>query len=200
MALNTTKHIVLMIVFIIFTGCSMHNMENVIDINQTNKVNENSTPELNTSVPVVPTEKKVESKKNPSVKTVVKKDTAKKSNKTSLNNEADTDKSESDIKELNQKVKESKTREVRDILNANPKALDMVEESDNKLFYVGPNGWRVIDIIEGLRNKRLHEKEIITHIKEANLPYKKYSYEEIQVLLKQKIPFKVINTMMTVSK
>jgi len=194
-----TKYIVPMSVFIIFTGCSSHNIENVVDANQTNKLYETTSLELNTSASIAPTEKKVESKKNPLVKTVVKKDTTKKSNKTSLNNET-TDLSESVIKELNRKVKESKTREVREILNANPKAIDMVEESDKKLLYVGPSGWRVIDIIEGLRNGRLHEKEIVAHIKAAQLPYKKYSYEEIQLLLKQKIPFKVINTMMTVSK
>lgn len=200
MTLNTTKYIVLMSVFILFTGCSSHNMENLIDANESNKVNESHAPDLNVSVPVVSIEKKVEAKKNPSAKSIGKKDATKKSNKISLNNEADTDKSESDIKELNQKVKESKTREVREILNANPKAFDMVEESDNKLLYFGPSGWRVIDIIEGLRNGRLHEKEVVAHIKSAKLPYKKYSYEEIQLLLKQKIPFKVINAMMGVSR
>ena len=197
---NMTKYSVLMTVFIIFTGCSSHNVENVIDTNQTNKHYETTFPELNTSSPIASSEKKVESKKNPSFKTVVKKDTTKKSNKNSLNNETDTDKAESVLKDLNQKVKESKTREVREILNTNPKAIEMIEESDKKLLYVGPSGWRVIDIIEGLRNGRLHEKEIVAHIKAARLPYKKYSYEEIQLLLKQKIPFKVINTMMTVSK
>jgi len=200
MSLNATKYIVFMSVFMIFTGCSSHNMENSMDTNQINKGNEISPPELNTSIPAPTIEKKVEPKKNPPAKTVGKKDATKKSNKTSLNNETDTDKSESAIKELNQKVKESKTREVREILNANPKAIDMIEESEKKLLYVGPSGWRVIDIIEGLRNGRLREKEIVSHIKAAKLPYKNYSYDEIQALLKQKIPFKVINTMMTVSK
>ncbi len=200
MKLNTIKYSVLNTVFMIFSGCSTHNIDNIIDTNQTNIIHESNTSEFNTSIPIETIEKKVEAKKNPIVKIVVKKDTTKKPNKITLTTEADANKSEIVIKELSQKIKESKTREVREILNANPKAIDMVEESDKKLLYVGPSGWRVIDIIEGLRNGRLHQKEVVAHIKAAQLPYKKYSYEEIQLLLKQKLPFKVINTMMTVSK
>jgi LAS superfamily LD-carboxypeptidase LdcB len=192
---NTIFNFVILTALVMFAGCAQHSVEN------NNSVNKVSEADINTSsAPLSITQPELVSvpKKSQPNKIVVKKDPSKKANKVSLVPEAEAE--TLNIDELNQKVKANKTREVREILNTNPKALDLVQESDNKLFYVGPNGWRVIDIIEGLRNKRLHEKEIIEHIKAAQLPYKKYSYEEIQVLLKQKIPFKVINTMMTVSK
>lgn len=192
---NTIYNFVALIALAMFAGCAQHSVENNNSINKISEADINSS-----SAPLSiaqPEQVNVPKKSQPN-KIVVKKDTTKKSNKAATVTESEME--TVNIDELNQKVKANKTREVREILNANPKALDFVPESDNKLFYVGPNGWRVIDIIEGLRNKRLHEKEIIAHIKEANLPYKKYSYEEIQALLKQKIPFKVINTMMTVSK
>jgi hypothetical protein len=195
---NTIKYSVILISIILFAGCAQHSIENDTIIN---KVPEKQKVDINTTsepLPIVQPEPVVVIKKSQPNKIIVKKDSSKKGGKASLVSEAEIE--TVSIDELNQKVKANKTREVREILNANPKVFELVQESDNKLFYVGPNGWRVIDIIEGLRNKRLHEKEIIAHIKEANLPYKKYSYEEIQVLLKQKIPFKVINTMMTVSK
>jgi hypothetical protein len=193
---NTIKYSVILISMILFVGCAQHGIENDTIIN---KGSEKPKADINISSEPLPlAQPKQVNKKSQPNKIVVKKDTTKKSNKAASVTESEME--TVNIDELNQKVKANKTREVREILNANPKALDFVPESDNKLFYVGPNGWRVIDIIEGLRNKRLHEKEIIAHIKEANLPYKKYSYEEIQALLKQKIPFKVINTMMTVSK
>ncbi|MDD2830251.1 MAG: hypothetical protein PHW18_11820 [Sulfuricurvum sp.] len=104
------------------------------------------------------------------------------------------------IENLNQKMSENKTREVREILKENPKAIEAVGNSSNKLFYIGPSGWRVIDIIEGFRNKKLQEKLVVAHIKESKIPYKVYTYEEIQILLKNKIPYKVINAMMIVSR
>ncbi|MBN2870354.1 MAG: hypothetical protein JXK04_05310 [Campylobacterales bacterium] len=105
-----------------------------------------------------------------------------------------------DIDLLQKKIKEHKTREAREILNKHPQALGMVEESDEKLLYFGPAGWRVIDIVEGLRNGRLREKSVVTHIKKAKSPYKKFTYEEIQVLLKHKLPYRVINTMIVVTR
>lgn len=194
---NTIKYSVILLSMILFAGCVQHSIENDAIIN---KVPEEPKADINISSEPLPTvqHEQVNVKKSQPNKIVVKKDLSKKGGKASLVGDAESD--TVNIDELNQKVKANKTREVREILTTNPKALELVQESDNKLFYVGPNGWRVIDIIEGLRNKRLHEKEIIVHIKEANMPYKKYSYEEIQVLLKQKIPFKVINAMMTVSK
>lgn len=195
---NSIKYSVMLLSMILFAGCAQHSVEND---NSINKLPEEPKADINISsepLPLVQPERVSVPKKSPTNKIVVKKDPSKKANKVSPAPEAESE--TLNIDELNQKVKANKTREVREILNTNPKAINMVDESDKKLLYVGPNGWRVIDIIEGLRNKRLHEKEIVAHIKAAQLPYKKYSYEEIQFLLKQKIPFKVINTMMTVSK
>jgi hypothetical protein len=194
---NTIHYFVILIALAIFTGCAPHSVKNDNILNQIPK---EPTADINASS-VLPTplvvEKVPENKKNPSNKTTSKKDLSKKTDKNSITTEPEL---EINIDELNQKVKTYKTREVREILNANPKAFEMIKESDNKLYYVGPSGWRVIDIIEGLRNKRLNQKEIINHIQAAKLPYKMFTYHEIQVLLKNKIPFRVINTMMTVSK
>jgi len=188
---------VILMALAMFAGCAQHSVEND---NLINKIQEEPKADINVSSAAskpIAVEKVSENKKNPSNKTTSKKDLSKKTDKTSVTTESE---AEINIDELNQKVKEYKTREVREILNTNPKAFEMIKESDKKLYYVGPSGWRVIDIIEGLRNKRLHQKEIINHIKTAKLPYKMYTYHEIQVLLKNKIPFRVINTMMTVSK
>lgn len=190
---NTIHFFIIIIALAMFTGCAQHSIEKDTILPEPKADTNASSAHL----AIVPVEKTAENKKSPSNKVASKKELSKKSNKTSLSSEAEI---EINIDELNQKVKENKTREVREILHANPKAFDMIEESDNKLFYVGPSGWRVIDIIEGLRNKRLNQKEIIKHIQAAKSPYKMYTYHEIQVLLKNKIPFRVINTMMTVSK
>ncbi|MDD5051363.1 MAG: hypothetical protein PHO27_01375 [Sulfuricurvum sp.] len=153
---------------------------------------------MDETVPLmVDDENKSDSKIVPIKKVVVKKEVSKK-----ITKEEESEKVENKINMglLNQKIKENQTYEVREILNKNPNALSMVEESEKKLLYIGPNGWRVIDIIEGLRNKHLREKEVIAHLQAAKLPYKMYSYEEIQMLLKHKLPYKVINTMMNLSR
>jgi hypothetical protein len=192
---NTIYNFIILTALVMFAGCAQHSVENN---NSVNKVSEADINNSSAPLSIVQPEQVNVPKKSQPNKIVVKKDTTKKGNKAVSVTEPEME--TLNIDELNQKVKANKTREVREILNTNPKALDLVQESDNKLFYVGPNGWRVIDIIEGLRNKRLHEKEIVAHIKAAQLPYKKYSYDEIQLLLKLKVPFKVINTMMMVSK
>jgi hypothetical protein len=150
--------------------------------------------------PVIPEKKAVVTK--PVKKPIVNTKVAKKNTKSSVQEDTtnDADINATVIENLNQKIHENKTREVREILKENPKAIEAVGNSFNKLFYIGPSGWRVIDIIEGFRNKKLDEKIVVAHIKEAKIPYKVYTYEEIQILLKNKIPYKVVNAMMIVSR
>ncbi|MDD2837356.1 MAG: hypothetical protein PHX59_00215 [Sulfuricurvum sp.] len=101
---------------------------------------------------------------------------------------------------INFLVKTNQTRSVRNLLDKNPDAIRFINIEDKKIFYIGPKDWRVIDLIEGFRNKKLAIKPVITHIKKQKIPYKKFTYDEIQLLAKHKLPLKVINAMMTVSQ
>jgi hypothetical protein len=100
---------------------------------------------------------------------------------------------------LKQMISRYETRGIRAYLNENPQALALIEDPKQQLRYIGPNGWRVLDIIEKLRNERLGEKEIILHITKAALPYKKYSNDEIKTLVGYGISYKIINAMLSVT-
>jgi hypothetical protein len=190
-------------IIFVFSGCSTHVIEEKPPViapipKEPEPVVE--APKV-VEVPVIIEKKVVVNKtvKKPIVNTKV----TKKSTKSTMHeditvNEADINATV--IEDLDQKIHENKTREVREILKENPKAIEAVGNSSNKLLYIGPSGWRVIDIIEGFRNKKLDEKSVVAHIKEAKNPYKVYTYEEIQILLKNKVPYKVINAMMIVSR
>lgn len=180
---------ILSIIMVVFSGCSTHEIEETSPAVKADHSVEavpaiESTKEVK---PVVIIEKKVDVKI--SKKLITKKELPRKLEMTNA-----------DFENLKKKVNENKTREVREILNENPQALEAIQSSNKKLLYIGPKGWRVIDIIEGLRNKKLKEKQVITHIKGANIPYKVFTYDEIQTLLEHKMPYKVINTMMNVSR
>ncbi len=187
---DTLKMFVLLLGSVLVAGCSAHRAEA--------DPAEVSRPEMKPVARAVPaeverTQQKAEkpSPPKPAVKKVFPKMTAA---------PAEEKPDEPNIGLLTQKIKEHKTREARNILNKHPQALGMVGESDEKLLYFGPAGWRVIDIVEGLRNGRLREKSVVAHIRKAKFPYKKFTYEEIQVLLKHKLPYRVINTMIVVTK
>lgn len=180
---------ILGIIIVIFGGCSTHKMDDQFSHANVDHVVE-PVPVIEykkEAIPVAIVEKKVEVKipKKP----IPKKELPKKVEMTNA-----------DVENLKKKINENKTREVREILNENPQALEAIQSSNKKLLYIGPKGWRVIDIIEGLRNKKLKEKQVIAHIKGANIPYKVFTYGEIQILLEHKMPYKVINTMMNISR
>lgn len=107
---------------------------------------------------------------------------------------------EFDPEDLNRKVSMNQTAAVRKVLQTNPAAFESIRDEKKKLLYVGPSGWRVIDVIERLRNRKISQKGAIEHIKNAKQSYRVFTYEEIQFLLEHKLPYKVINTMMTISK
>lgn len=100
---------------------------------------------------------------------------------------------------LKQMISRYETQGIRAYLKEHPDALALIEDPKQQLRYVGPNGWRVMDIIEKLRNERLSEKEIILHITKAALPYKKFSTEEIKTLVSYGISYKIIHAMMSVT-
>lgn len=100
---------------------------------------------------------------------------------------------------LKQMISRYETRGIRTYLNEHPQALALIDDPKQQLRYVGPNGWRVLDIIEKLRNERQSEKEIILHIINAALPYKKFSNEEIKMLVSYGLSYKIINAMLSVT-
>lgn len=100
---------------------------------------------------------------------------------------------------LKQMISRYETRGIRAYLNEHPHALALIDDPKQQLRYVGPNGWRVLDIIEKLRNERQSEKEIILHITNAALPYKKFSHEEIKTLVSYGISYKIIDAMINVT-
>lgn len=100
---------------------------------------------------------------------------------------------------LKQMISRYETRGIRAYLNEHPQALALIDDPKQQLRYVGPNGWRVLDIIEKLRNERQSEKEIILHITNAALPYKKFSNEEIKMLVSYGLSYKIINAMLSVT-
>lgn len=100
---------------------------------------------------------------------------------------------------LKQMISRYETRGIRAYLNEHPHALALIDDPKQQLRYVGPNGWRVLDIIEKLRNERQSEKEIILHITNAALPYKKFSNEEIKTLVSYGISYKIIDAMINVT-
>lgn len=190
MHLDTLKMFVLLLGSLMVAGCSAHRAEA-----EPAEVSRAETKPAANAVPAEVDNTPKKAAQQPSSKPAVKKVPPK---MTAV--PADEKSDEPNIGLLTQKIKKHKTREARDILNKYPQALGMVEESNEKLLYFGPAGWRVIDIVEGLRNGRLREKSVVTHIKKAKSPYKKFTYEEIQVLLKHKLPYRVINTMIVVTR
>ncbi|MGA9047086.1 ankyrin repeat domain-containing protein [Sulfuricurvum sp.] len=100
---------------------------------------------------------------------------------------------------LKQMISRYETQGIRAYLNEHPHALALIDDPKQQLRYVGPKGWRVLDIIEKRKKEHLSEKEIILHITKAALPYKKFSNEEIKTLVSYGISYKIINAMIGVT-
>lgn len=90
------------------------------------------------------------------------------------------------------------TRGIREYLNNYPQAITVIEDPKQRLRYLGSSSWRVIDIVENIEHKKMQEKIIIEHIKNNNIFYKKFTQEEIAILLKYGLSYKLINVMMQV--
>lgn len=65
---------------------------------------------------------------------------------------------------------------------------------------IGPHGWTVGDIIKKIKYQKMGDAEIVRHINTAKLPYKKFNYEEINILLGEGISYKILNAMIKISK
>jgi hypothetical protein len=69
-----------------------------------------------------------------------------------------------------------------------------------KLKDIGPSDWTVNDIIKKIKYGKIPEKDVVEHIMNAKAPYKKFNYDEIQIMLKCGLSYKIINSMIVVSK
>ncbi len=88
---------------------------------------------------------------------------------------------------------------VRNFLNEHPESISLITDPRQQLRYVGPNGWRIMDIAEGLTRGVLKEKDAIEHIIASNLPYKKFSEDEIRIISHYGISNKIIDAMVNVT-
>lgn len=100
---------------------------------------------------------------------------------------------------LNRLMSKHETLAVRSFLNEHPEMISLISDPRQQLRYIGPAGWRVMDIAEALTRGVLKEKEIIDHIETSALPYKKFTEDEIRIISHYGISTKIINAMITVT-
>ena len=94
-------------------------------------------------------------------------------------------------------IKEKKTETIQFSVN---ETLSKSASSVVTLKEVGPKGWTVGDIAKKVKYQKLSEKVILKYILSVKAPYKKFSYDEIQTMIGWGLSYKIINTMMMVSK
>lgn len=92
------------------------------------------------------------------------------------------------------------TMGIRNFLNEFPYAIEYIEEPMQRIRYVGPSGWRVIDIIENMGRGKYKEPDVVNHIITAQLPYKQFSPDEIKLLTRYGIASSIIDAMVKVTK
>lgn len=100
---------------------------------------------------------------------------------------------------LERLMSKHETLAVRTFLNEHPEAINLISDPRQQLRYVGPAGWRIMNIAEGLTRGVLNEKEIVEHIQTSLLPYKHFTEDEIRIISHYGISMKIINTMMSVT-
>lgn len=100
---------------------------------------------------------------------------------------------------LKRLMSKHETLAVRTFLNEHPEAITLISDPRQHLRYVGPSGWRIMDIAEGLTRGVLKEKEIIEHIETASLPYKYFTEDEIRIISHYGISIKIIKAMISVT-
>lgn len=97
---------------------------------------------------------------------------------------------------LKRLIAKHETIGVRNFLNEHPEAIALISDSRQQLRYVGPSGWRIMDIAEGLARGVIKEEEVVAHIDAAALPYKYFNEDEIRIILHYGISKKIISSMM----
>lgn len=100
---------------------------------------------------------------------------------------------------LKRLIAKHETIGVRNFLNIHPEAIALIGDSRQQLRYIGPSGWRIMDIAEGISRGVLKEKEIVDHIEASGLPYKNFTEDEIRIISHYGISIKIINAMISVT-
>jgi hypothetical protein len=101
---------------------------------------------------------------------------------------------------LKRLMSKHETLAIRTFLNEHPESITLISDPRQQLRYVGPSGWRIMDIAEGLTRGVLNEKEIIEHIETTSLPYKHFTEDELRIISHYGISIKIINTMISVTR
>lgn len=92
------------------------------------------------------------------------------------------------------------TMGIRNFLNEFPYAIEYIEEPMQRIRYVGPSGWRIIDIIENMGRGRYKESDVVHHIMTAQLPYKQFTPDEFKMLSRYGLSPSIIDAMVKVTK
>lgn len=100
------------------------------------------------------------------------------------------------LQTINGMISRRETRGIRNYLDKYPQSISLITDPKQQLRYIGPSGWRVIDIIEKMKSERMQEKTIVEYINSNGLLYKKFNEEEIKMLLQYGFSYKMINAMM----
>lgn len=100
---------------------------------------------------------------------------------------------------LQRMMSKHETLGIRNYLNQYPEMIKLITDPKQQLRYVGPNGWRIMDLAEGLTRGTLHEKEVVDHIESSALPYKQFTEDEKRIILHYGISEKIINAMIHVT-
>lgn len=100
---------------------------------------------------------------------------------------------------LKRLMSKHETLAVRSFLNEHPQMITLIADARQQLRYIGPSGWRIMDIVEQTSRGLLKEQEVIDHIETSALPYKKFSEDEIRIISHYGISNKIINAMISVT-
>lgn len=100
---------------------------------------------------------------------------------------------------LERMMSKHETLGIRNYLNQYPEMIKLITDSKQQLRYIGPNGWRIMDLAEGLTRGTLNEKEVIEHIESSALPYKQFTDDEKRIVVHYGISEKIINAMIRVT-
>lgn len=92
------------------------------------------------------------------------------------------------------------TMGIRNFLHEFPNAIELIEDPMQRIRYVGPSGFRIIDIIENMGRGKMGESEVINQILSKNMPYKQFSSDEIKMLSRYGISNNIIDAMVKVTK
>ncbi|HEX5711228.1 MAG TPA: ankyrin repeat domain-containing protein [Sulfuricurvum sp.] len=97
---------------------------------------------------------------------------------------------------LNGMIARRETKGIRNYLDSNPQAIVLITDPKQQLRYIGPSGWRVIDIVEKIQYGKIPEKSIIEYISSNALIYKNFTQDEMKILSKYGLTSTMIASMM----